>query len=125
MTPRQWKRLFAHLIIWGSLVGLFVLTCFLSVTTWHVYQKEREARQSRLDQEASLAELQKREASLSEQLKQLDTPRGIEKVVRERFPLVKPGEEQIILLDSTKKASTTEETGVGGFWKSLVGWFSW
>ncbi len=125
MTPRQWKRLFARILIWGSLVALFAFVCILSVTTWRVYQKEREAKQARTDQEAALTDLRSRQAALTEEIKQLDTPRGVEKVVRERFPLVKPGEEEIILLENTNKASSTDEAANHGFWQSLFGWFSW
>lgn len=101
--------------------GVFIV--LLGLATWHLYGKERAARQGHIDESKSLAELQGRKSSLQTQLKQLDTERGIEEEVRTRYPLVKPGEEEIMLVAAKQSASSTEEKK--GFWESLFGWLPW
>lgn len=125
MTPLQWKRLLARAAMWiGIIVGSFILIGFASVT-WRVYSKERIARQEHLDEVQTLADLSARKTTLEEELKRLDTERGIEEEVRKRYQLTKPGEREIVLVDdkSLNASSTTGEKG--GFWATMMSWFPW
>ena len=123
MTPKQWKRLFARItLIVGILIAL-VLVVLLSIATWRLYKKEREARQGHMNEAQSLSELQNRKTTLQTELKQLDTERGIEEEIRTRYPLLKPGEKEIMLVAAKSSASSTESKK--SFWVTLFGWLPW
>lgn len=124
MTPKTWKRLFARTVLWtGFLIGGAILIV-LAFATWHVYVKEREARVQHMNEIHALSELSDRKVALTENLQKFDTSRGIEEEVRKRFPVAKPGEEEIMLIapKPSPKATTTSSTA---FWKGLLGWWPW
>ncbi|TSD06210.1 MAG: hypothetical protein Greene07147_69 [Parcubacteria group bacterium Greene0714_7] len=124
MTPKQWKRLFARTLLWaGFLVGGAILIVF-AFTTWNVYIKEREARIQHKNEVHALSELSNRKATLTENLQKFDTPRGIEEEVRKRFPVAKPGEEEIMLI-APKPTPKATSTSSATFWKGLLGWWPW
>jgi cell division protein FtsB len=123
VTPKQWKRLFARITLLSVLFVGAVLIVLLSLATWHLYIKERAAREGHLEEAKSLSELQNRKATIESQLKQLDTDRGIEEEVRTRYPLLKPGEEEIMLVASKPTSTSTSEKK--GFWGTFFGWLPW
>ncbi|MES2134973.1 MAG: hypothetical protein V4449_01875 [Patescibacteria group bacterium] len=124
MTPKQWKRLFARIILWAGLSIGVVLLVFLALATWRIYGKEREASFQHKDAVQALSELGERKVALTEDLKNLETSRGIEEEVRKRYPVAKPGEEEIRLI-SPKSAPKATSTPTEAFWKGFFGWFHW
>jgi len=102
MSVRLWKKLFARFAVWTALVLGFVFLIMIANGTWHVYQKQREAVYEYELQAEALASLEARNESLKQKLSALETDRGIEEELRERFSVAKPGEEVIILVDNKK-----------------------
>ncbi|MBI3573759.1 hypothetical protein HY090_01805 [Candidatus Kaiserbacteria bacterium] len=126
MTPRAWKRLFARIVLWSGIVTALVVLFFLASATWRVYTKEREVRSAHLDEAEELASLTARKDALTVQLDKLNTSRGIEEEVRDRYPVAKTGEEVIVLTDTPAASSeNTASSSPPGFWASISGWFSW
>ncbi|MES2014788.1 MAG: hypothetical protein V4437_03180 [Patescibacteria group bacterium] len=124
MTPKAWKRLFARIVLWAGLFFALLFVVLLSLATWRVFVKERAARQEHLDEAKTLTDLKERKTTLEGQLQRLNTERGIEEEVRKRFPVAKPGEEEIMLVAS-KPSLTSTSTAKAGFWNTIFGWFSW
>lgn len=124
MTPLQWKRLFARIVVWIVLLVAFSAIVLLGATTWRVYVREREASIEHHNEVQALAELKDRKVLLEEDLQQLGTERGIEEEVRKRFPVVRPGETEILLVvpKDSKSATSTEKQG---FWSSFFSWWPW
>lgn len=91
----------------------------LGRSTWGVYSRMQEASVLRHNAEAERDELETRQAELEVALERLDTPRGQEEEIRKRFPLVKPGEEEFVLVDQPVGASTSAKSQEKGTWE----WF--
>lgn len=124
MTPLQWKRLFARIIVWLVLLVAFSAILLLGATTWRVYVREREASDEHRNEVQALTELKDRKMLLEDDLEQLGTERGIEEEVRKRFPVVRPGETEILIVvpkDSKNPTSTEKQ----GFWDSFFSWWPW
>ena len=125
MTPKQWKRIFLRGALWSGIIVGCLLVIFLAESTWTMYGKERAAASANVDEAAALAELKARESSLSADVQNLDTPRGIEAEIRERYPVAKPGESVIVITPSQQTASNTAPEASSTPWSSFWSLFSW
>ncbi|HEY4473891.1 MAG TPA: septum formation initiator family protein [Candidatus Paceibacterota bacterium] len=125
MSVRLWKRLFARLAVWVILAGLFLLLLVVANSTWHVYQKQREAAHEYNLQAEALVDLEARNESLRRKLSALNTDRGIEEELRERFSVAKPGEEVIVLVDAEKSGVDGNAESRESIWQSFLDWVSY
>ncbi len=73
---------------------------------WNMYGKFVSASDARQSAESQLASLEGRYATVKADVDSLQSERGIEAEVRERYGVARPGEGQI---DIVRQASTTEE----------------
>jgi cell division protein FtsB len=88
-------------------IVLLALLAFASVRgAWDMYGKFADAAHARRDAEAQLASLQAHYATVKGTVEDLQSERGLEAEVRERYGLSRPGEGQI---DIVRHASTTPE----------------
>lgn len=124
MTPKAWKRLFARTVLWTGLSLGALLLGFLALATWRISVKEREARTEHLNEVQALADLSARKEALSQDLKNLDSERGVEAEVRKRYPVAKPGEEEIMLINPKSNANATTSTSLH-WWDKFFGWLPW
>ena len=72
---------------------------------------------------ASLESLQVREKMLSSEIEKLKTAGGTEAEIREKYGLVRPGEEVIVIVDKDGDTDFDQATTSGGFWDKVRGWF--
>jgi len=96
----------------GTAVALLLVVFFLGRATLDVYEKARETKDRRLESLRRLDELKAEEAALREKLSALETERGIEETVREKFNVAKDDEEVIKLVDEAgaKEPATAAAT---------------
>jgi cell division protein FtsB len=99
--------------------GLAILILWLLWLLFGIVRKEEIARHAVADTRAELAALASREATLRQNLDELDTPRGQEATLRETYGVAKPGEGVIIVVPP-KEATTTPELP---WWRKFLGWF--
>lgn len=125
MTSRRTKYVLERTALWGGIGVLVVLLGLLGNGTLGVYNKMKEAKQLRHAAEAEHEALVVRTAELEASLAQLATPRGVESVIRARYPLVKPGEQEYILVDQPTTDVDTASSTRESIWVSIFGWFSW
>lgn len=97
-------------------VGLLLLmgvTVAGSFGVWGVYQKERESHRMRTEHEHELSDLVSRRTALEKQLKELDTERGKETILREQYGLAGAGEGVIVIVDpsATQRVATSSPQG--------------
>ena len=85
---------------------LFILFLFIKATV-AFYQKEVESRNRKERAENELLELQKRKENIENKIRRLDSSVGVEEELRQRFDLVKEGE-QTILIGDEKGGTSTE-----------------
>ena len=83
-----------------SLIILLVVCAIFARGTWGVYQKSAYAKENRERAEQELEELNERETALVEELARLDTPRGLEEEIRQKFDVGRDGEHMIVLVDA-------------------------
>ncbi len=123
MTPQQWKRLFARTALWGGFLAGTALLVTLAFATWNLYGKEHDVRQAHLDEQGRVNELTDRQSALQTQIAALGTDRGIEAAVRDRYPVAKPGEEEILIVtpSGTNATSSPKKT----LWDTIFGWLPW
>lgn len=88
---------------------------------WGVFQKEREAREKRIDAEIELAELKKREKELQAELADLKTDRGMEARLRQQFEVAKEGEGLIVIVDRPDP-NATPPPPPKPWWEQLLPW---
>ena len=84
---------------------LFILFLFVKATA-SFYQKEVESRNRKERAQNELLELQKRKENLENKINRLDSSVGVEEELRQRFDLVKEGEQTILLGDDKQGTSS-------------------
>ncbi|MCL9972308.1 MAG: septum formation initiator family protein [Candidatus Pacebacteria bacterium] len=99
MVTRRTQRLVKRALLWGGVVVLVSISGLIAHSTWEVYGKMVTVKAERLEAEEERELLRARTEELSASLKLLSTDRGIEEEIRSRYPLVKPGEVEIVLME--------------------------
>jgi cell division protein FtsB len=108
-----------------SRLGFFsvlLVTILLFKGAWGVFQKERETQASLERAKTTLIIARNREVELSTSVKNLQTPQGVEKEIRNKFDVAKNGEEVIMVVDP-KQAVDTGGGEVTSFWQKIGNWF--
>lgn len=104
-----------------TLIALAVVLLLVGDGAWNIYQKAAIARAERDSAARSLADLQSRTAELQASLVQLQSERGVEEDIRQKFTVVRPGEDVVVVVDdSTKKSENSEAVAPKGFWARIA-----
>ena len=106
-----------------TLVILAIVIVVLVNSVWGVYKKRALSKENLEKTQASLEILQAREKLLSAEIERLKSATGVEEEIREKFGLVKPGEEVIIIVDNDSQVSTSTSTRNRSFWQKMIEWF--
>lgn len=107
-----------------SLFVLFVMLVFVTRGAWSIYQKAQIALAERDIAEHSLGELQSRTSELNASLASLNSAKGQEAEVRQKYTVAKPGEEVVVVVDDNSKKS--ENSGVAtdkSIWQRVASFF--
>ena len=101
---------------------LVVIAGFLIVSNWRILGKTMDSIRYRNAAEVNLKNISDREATLNAKLKELETDTGLDKEIRERFPVAKPGEEVIMIVPGNE-ATSDSNVGPKGFWEKFIEFF--
>ena len=106
---------------WITVFILFVIFIFLANGVWNVYKKQRITKDNLDSVTTDLEKLKKRESKLSTEINWLKTEGGTESEIRDKYGLVKPGEEVIVIVDKKDddKNNATELTEKS-FWQKIM-----
>ncbi len=104
------------------LILLFLILVILGRTVWFSYQGFKISKSNRDVARLEKEELENRISELEKDIDNLQTDRGLEGEIRDKFGVAKSGEEVIILVDE-RETSTDEVRGRKGFWNVILGWF--
>ncbi len=87
----------------------FVVAVMLVMPAFNAYKKSKHAvlRNNILKDEVS--EMQKRKNELEANISQLRTDLGVEKEIRKKFPVKKPGEEFIVIINTENGEEVAQE----------------
>ena len=105
----------------GGILLLALLALYAAVAAWSAFTKERLASAELRIVGAEHQELVEREVILRHAVESLATPRGVEATIRERYPVVKPGEE-VITLVSPKPGTASTTPSRRGILDSVKHW---
>jgi cell division protein FtsB len=109
----MWRRLAA--------VGLLVLIAIALRGVWGVYHKEKESRELKIEAQAKLSDLQKREGELRADIAGLRSDRGIEAELRERYDLAAEGEGVVVIVEPPQPVPEPQPTAFQRF-RSMFPW---
>ncbi len=93
---------------WSVLLIFFVFLFFLK-GVWNIYQKEKESAILDTESKQKLSALADEQSQLDSQIQRLNTNQGVEEELRQKFGVVKPGEELIVVEPEYSLTSTTTE----------------
>ncbi|GMQ95106.1 MAG: hypothetical protein BMS9Abin13_216 [Patescibacteria group bacterium] len=128
MLEFQEKKKIRRLIYSNTTIVFLVLILIFSLhAVWKVYKKAIIPYANKSAASRTLTELKAREADLTERIEWLKTNQGIEMEIREKFGVVREGEEVVVIVDSS--ANKEENNGKGavvmGAWQKLLELFGW
>ena len=102
---------------------LLLITLLLVKGAWGVYIKMRESDEFLRKSEKSLQNAHSRKVELSASIEHLKTSEGVEREIRGKFNVAKPGEEIIMIVDQ-KDLGKEEEQGRIPWYTRLGRFFS-
>lgn len=110
-----------------SKLALFLLGVFIIFFAWNVFGfigKMFETSKNRRIAEMKVVELKEMKEKLTEDINNLNTEKGQEESIREKFGFVKEGEEVIVIVEEKKEGENEErEERDGKFFNFLKNWF--
>ena len=112
-------------LLWVGIVLGVGLVGLLTVNTWNVYHKMVNVDALRASAEADRDQLKERTVDLERSVAELATPRGVEAEIRTRYPLVKAGETEFVLVNEQGAAVDTAPGARESIWSTITGWFNW
>lgn len=113
------KRLYSR----TTFFTLLLITVLLLKGVWGAWDKHRESRANLKNVEVELVEARNRESELATRIEKLETQEGVEKEIRERFSVTKPGEEIVLIVEEDLSGGGHQE-GEASWWKKVGKWFA-
>lgn len=108
-----------------SKLTLFLLFIFLILFAWNVFgfiSKMSETTRNKKIAERKVLELEEMKEKLTEDINSLNTEKGQEESIREKFGFVKEGEEVIVIVEERTEVNK-EEKKENKFLNFLRNWF--
>lgn len=112
----KWKKFFQ------SPIALICLALFLLFFAWNILvfvgKMQDTARNKKLA-EAKVVELKNEKEKLSSEIEKLGTTSGVEETIRDKFGLVKEGEDVIVIVNDHSATANPQESEGKGFFSFL------
>lgn len=107
-----------------SKITLFILLVLILLTlkaTWGVYTKYSLTKENMEKSETNAENLLSRQDFLESEIDRLQTPAGVEQEIREKYGLVKEGEEVIVILPAGQEIDVKAEAPKS-WWQKMKFW---
>jgi len=98
-----------------AFVFLTVVLGFMFYSTVKIYLRSREANFVNQTVEKETEELKAKRADLSAAIQRLESEGGQEEEIRSRFPVQKPGEKAVVIVEEETKENLPEQSTFGFF----------
>ncbi len=108
-----------------SYFGLALLAIFILFFAWNVIkfaEKAQETAKNKKIAQEKLTELENQKTQLSGEIDKLNTEKGVEASIRDKFGLAKDGEGLVVVVDDQSKSATAPKPPTG-FWAKIKSWF--
>ncbi len=116
---RQFKKIIYSKI---SFVVLFILVIFLCRSTYDIYKKYKLSFDGYTETKKEYEGLKARKDMLESEISKLNTDGGMEKEIRGKFNVAKPGETVVTVINSSSSVTGINNSNKG-FWSNLWGIF--
>lgn len=123
MDFEQKRKLKRYLYSKPALVVLTLIFLFVAKATWNVYDKVEISQDNLSMAERELDKLKVRKEALASQIEYLQSEQGVEAEIRQKFRLVKEGEEIAVIIDDDITLPTASTTENKSLWQSFKGLF--
>lgn len=119
---RRHKESFFHSRFW---IGFLLIICILlGLSTFRMYKKYVHAQQIKNDYHKELLQVQNHATELKNNIDALSTDRGKETEIRDRYRVVKEGEQMILIVDNDDEKKSPESVQVPvGRWEQVIYFF--
>jgi cell division protein FtsB len=117
---RRLKRIFYSR---PAIVVLALLVLFSGKALWNVHQKYVTSRENAERVAKERDELLKREEFLKSEVERLQSDRGIEEELRQKFSVVRDGEEVAVIVDEPAPPAVPAPEPKKSLWQRFLGWF--
>ncbi len=119
------KESFFYTRFW--IVVLVIFSILLSLSVIRIYRKYAHAKSIRDEYAGELIQIQKNRNTLQANIEALSTPRGKEAEIRDRYRVVKEGEQMILIVNNNKNETEvitdTQEVSQDSFFKKILLFF--
>jgi cell division protein FtsB len=123
MLEFQEKRRFRRLLYSRvTFIILLLILIWLLNAVWKVYKKQDMTKDNLAKTAIDLEDLKAREKMLSLEIDRLKTEGGTEEEIREKYGLVKPGEEVLVVVDNNDNINSNSTSTKIGFWQRVLDW---
>jgi cell division protein FtsB len=99
-----------------SLIALAVVAVVFARGAWNVYQKESASGDYLAQAQTELTKVSATDAQLAQSVASLQTEQGVEADIRQKFRVVKPGEQIAVIVDTSASDTPAAATSTPGFW---------
>ena len=106
-----------------SFAFLAVILVFVVYSTVKIYIRSREAGSINQMVEKEIEDLKTKKEDLSATVKNLESESGQEEEIRSRFPVQKPGEKAVMIVEEETKTQNPPEQSSSGFFPNLPRFF--
>lgn len=102
-----------------SFAFLAVVLAFVVYSTVKIYIRSREAGSINQMVEKEIEDLKTKKEDLSATVKNLESESGQEEEIRSRFPVQKPGEKAVMIIEEETKTQNPPEQSPSGFFPKI------
>lgn len=117
---RKYKKLFYSKPV---IIALLFLFLFVTKATWNVYQKMELSKENLELVKNDLEKLKVREEALASQIDYLHTEQGVEAEIRQKYRVIKEGEEIAVIIDDENDEDNVASTTNQSLWAKFKGIF--
>jgi hypothetical protein len=105
-----------------AFVALLLVVAYLAVLVNGVYQRTREVVLKNRELERDIRDLEEKKERLEGDLLAFQSPKGVERELRDKFQIKKPGEQYVIVMEKEKtfKEDNVSERKTGFFQRLLM-----
>lgn len=108
-----------------SIVLLAVVSVFSILSVISIFEKRKEAKTQATIAEKRLLDLQERKETLTKDIAHINDQTGKEELLRDRFHVVAPGEELVIIVDENEKTQVVlDKKSEASFWDTIRTFFT-
>jgi len=105
-------------------VALVIVLFLLVRPTWNIYQKSREGERKREQAESELQLLNERKQELQSDVEYIQSSRGFDQKIRDKFGVAKKGETMVVIIRDDKNRASVAPVPSLNFFEKMRARFS-